>query len=100
MGEIAGRVADRVYVTDDNPRNEAPAKIRAQILAATPADRTVEIGDRAEAIRTAFARLGPGDLLVVAGKGHEAGQIVGDETLPFDDATELKRALSEMERVT
>ncbi|MCB2054866.1 MAG: UDP-N-acetylmuramoyl-L-alanyl-D-glutamate--2,6-diaminopimelate ligase [Geminicoccaceae bacterium] len=99
MGRIAGEFADRLYVTDDNPRNERPAVIRARILAATPPDRTVEIGDRAEAIRTAFAALEAGDVLVVAGKGHEAGQIVGTETLPFDDVAELRAAAQCVEGV-
>ncbi len=84
MGEIAAREADVAYVTDDNPRSEEPALIRAAILAACPGG--IEIGDRAEAIETAMRALGPGDLLVVAGKGHEQGQIVGDTVHPFDDA--------------
>src|SRR5690606_28037010 len=75
MGEIAMRRADRVFVTDDNPRGEDPAAIRRAILAAAPG--AVEIGDRAEAIKTAVAELGAGDVLLVAGKGHETGQIVG-----------------------
>jgi UDP-N-acetylmuramoyl-L-alanyl-D-glutamate--2,6-diaminopimelate ligase len=83
MGEIAARGADTVIVTDDNPRSENPAAIRAAIMAAAPGAR--EIGDRAEAIRVAVAELRPGDALVIAGKGHEAGQIVGDKTLPFSD---------------
>jgi len=97
MGTIAAGSADRVYVTDDNPRNEDPARIRAAIMAAAKGGHVVEIGDRGEAIRSAFAALGPGDVLLVAGKGHEAGQIVGGETLPFDDATELKKAASALE---
>ena len=84
MGEVAARLADRVYVTDDNPRNEAPAAIRRAILAAAP--DAIEIGDRRQAIAAAIAELAPGDLLVIAGKGHETGQIVGGETHPFDDA--------------
>ena len=84
MGEVATRLADRVYVTDDNPRTEAPAEIRRAILAAAPS--AIEIGDRREAIATAIAELGAGDLLVIAGKGHETGQIIGTETYPFDDA--------------
>ena len=85
MGRAAARLADRVYVTDDNPRNEAPAEIRRAILAAAP--NAIEIGDRRAAIATAIADTGPGDLLVIAGKGHETGQIIGSETHPFDDAT-------------
>jgi UDP-N-acetylmuramoyl-L-alanyl-D-glutamate--2,6-diaminopimelate ligase len=84
MGEVATRLADRVYVTDDNPRTEPAAKIRRAILEAAP--NAIEIGDRREAIATAIAELGAGDLLVIAGKGHETGQIIGTETYPFDDA--------------
>jgi UDP-N-acetylmuramoyl-L-alanyl-D-glutamate--2,6-diaminopimelate ligase len=84
MGDVATRLADRVYVTDDNPRTEPPAKIRRAILEAAP--NAVEIGDRRAAIATAIAELAAGDLLVIAGKGHETGQIIGTETYPFDDA--------------
>jgi UDP-N-acetylmuramoyl-L-alanyl-D-glutamate--2,6-diaminopimelate ligase len=89
MGAIAVKHADRVYVTDDNPRSETPAAIRREILAAAPG--AVEIGDRAEAIAAAVAALEPGDVLIVAGKGHEQGQIVGDKVLPFDDAEVARR---------
>lgn len=88
MGEAAARYADRVYVTDDNPRTEDAARIRAETMAGCP--EAIEIGDRAEAIAAAFAALAPGDLLLVAGKGHETGQIVGDTVLPFDDAQTLR----------
>jgi UDP-N-acetylmuramoyl-L-alanyl-D-glutamate--2,6-diaminopimelate ligase len=71
-------------VTDDNPRGEDAAAIRRQVLAAAP--DAIEIGDRRLAIETAIKELGPGDLLVLAGKGHETGQIVGSEILPFEDA--------------
>ncbi len=84
MGKIAAELADAVIVTDDNPRGENPALIRRQVIAACPSAR--DIGDRAEAIFTAVAGLRQGDLLVVAGKGHETGQVVGGEVLPFDDA--------------
>jgi len=84
MGEVGARLADRVYITDDNPRTELPAKIRRAILEAVP--NAIEIGDRRQAIATAIAELAPDDLLVIAGKGHETGQIVGNETYPFDDA--------------
>jgi UDP-N-acetylmuramoyl-L-alanyl-D-glutamate--2,6-diaminopimelate ligase len=84
MGRIAARLADAVYVTDDNPRSEAPEVIRRAILEAAP--KAIEIGGRRQAIETAIAALGPGDLLVVAGKGHETGQIIGGHTYPFDDA--------------
>ncbi len=92
MGEIAARRADEVIVTDDNPRSEDPAAIRAAILAAAPGAR--EIGDRAEAIRVAVAGLRPGDALVVAGKGHETGQIVGGRVLPFSDHDAVAAALA------
>ncbi len=91
MGEIATRCADVAIVTDDNPRSENPAAIRAQILAAAP--RALEIGDRAEAIRAGVAMLAAGDALLIAGKGHEIGQIVNDRTLPFSDADEARAAL-------
>ena len=91
MGEIASRLADRVIVTDDNPRSEEPARIRQAILAAAP--KAMEIGDRATAIHTAVRSLEPGDLLVVAGKGHETGQIVGAATLPFSDHDAVRAAL-------
>ena len=83
MGAIAARHADRAYVTDDNPRSEVPATIRAEIMAACPGG--IEIGDRAKAIRTAIEGLEHGDVLLVAGKGHEPGQIVGKDVLPFSD---------------
>jgi UDP-N-acetylmuramoyl-L-alanyl-D-glutamate--2,6-diaminopimelate ligase len=91
MGEIATRLADVVIVTDDNPRSEEPAAIRAAIMAAAPGAR--EIGDRREAIRAAVATLERGDVLVVAGKGHEEGQIVGATTRPFSDKAEIAAAL-------
>jgi len=93
MGEIAARSADVTIVTDDNPRSENPATIRAQILAGAPS--AIEIGDRAAAIRAAVAMLRDGDALLIAGKGHETGQIVGDKTLPFSDADEARAALEE-----
>jgi len=83
MGAIAADHADRVIVTDDNPRSEPPATIRAAILSA--AKGACEIGDRAEAIAAAIAALEPGDALLIAGKGHETGQIVGGHILPFSD---------------
>lgn len=88
MGEIAGRLADRVIVTDDNPRTEDPAAIRTAILAAVP--EATEIGDRAEAIAAAISEMREGDILVVAGKGHEPYQIVGTEKHPFDDAAVIR----------
>ena len=94
MGEIATRLADRVVVTDDNPRSEAPAAIRSEILAKAPG--AVEVGDRAEAIRVAMGELKAGDLLVIAGKGHETYQIVGDKTYPFDDAEVARQIAAEL----
>jgi UDP-N-acetylmuramoyl-L-alanyl-D-glutamate--2,6-diaminopimelate ligase len=91
MGKIAADLADVAIVTDDNPRSEAPASIRADILAG--AGGAQEIGDRGEAIRAAAALLEEGDILVVAGKGHEQGQIVGDVVHPFDDVAETASAL-------
>ena len=91
MGEAAARFADRVIVTDDNPRGEDPAAIRREVLAGCPG--AAEIGDRGEAIRAAVAGLAAGDVLVIAGKGHETGQIVGGMTRPFDDAAAARGAV-------
>lgn len=91
MGAIAARHADVVIVTDDNPRSEDPAAIRAQILAATPG--ALEIGDRAQAIREAVAMLKAGDALMIAGKGHETGQIIKGVTHPFSDQDVARAAL-------
>jgi len=92
MGEIAERLADHVIVTDDNPRSEDPAKVRSEILAACPS--AIEIGDRSEAIKSACDMLEQGDCLVVAGKGHEEGQIIGGETLPFSDHDVVRKAIN------
>jgi len=92
MGAIAQDLADRIIVTDDNPRGENAAAIRRAILVACPEAR--EIGDRAEAIAAAIAELGAGDVLVIAGKGHETGQIIGGTTHPFDDIGIARRAVS------
>jgi UDP-N-acetylmuramoyl-L-alanyl-D-glutamate--2,6-diaminopimelate ligase len=91
MGAIASDLADLAIVTDDNPRSEDPAAIRAQVMAG--GDGLKEIGDRRAAIHAAAALLEAGDILVVAGKGHERGQTVGDQILPFDDVEETRRAL-------
>jgi UDP-N-acetylmuramoyl-L-alanyl-D-glutamate--2,6-diaminopimelate ligase len=85
MGQIAMRDADRVYVTDDNPRSEDPSSIRADILA--KAAGAIEVAGRRDAIATAIGEAGPDDIVLIAGKGHEQGQIVGDRVLPFDDVT-------------
>lgn len=94
MGEIATRLANVTIVTDDNPRTEVPAEIRAAIMAAAPG--AIEIGDRRKAIHEAVAMLRAGDTLIVAGKGHEEGQTVGAETLPFSDHDEVRLALKEV----
>ncbi|HRP10468.1 MAG TPA: UDP-N-acetylmuramoyl-L-alanyl-D-glutamate--2,6-diaminopimelate ligase [Terricaulis sp.] len=91
MGAIAAGQADVVIVTDDNPRSEAPAAIRAEIIAGAP--RAREIGDRAAAIREAVAMLKPGDALMIAGKGHETGQIIKGVTHPFSDQNVARAAL-------
>jgi UDP-N-acetylmuramoyl-L-alanyl-D-glutamate--2,6-diaminopimelate ligase len=91
MGEIAGRLADRAIVTDDNPRSEDPAAIRAEVRAGHPG--LEEIGDRRAAIRAAVADLREGDVLVVAGKGHEQGQTIAGVVHPFDDVAETLAAL-------
>lgn len=94
MGRAAANNADRVIVTDDNPRSEDPALIREQAMVGCP--KALNIGDRAEAIRTAIANLKTGDLLVVAGKGHEQGQTLGDEVRPFDDVSVVQDAIGEV----
>jgi UDP-N-acetylmuramoyl-L-alanyl-D-glutamate--2,6-diaminopimelate ligase len=93
MGAAAAKFADRVIVTDDNPRSEEPAAIRKESLAGCPGAQ--EISDRAEAIRAGIMALGEGDVLVIAGKGHESGQIVSKIVHPFSDRDEaIKAALS------
>jgi len=91
MGKIAGDHADKVFITDDNPRSEDPSSIRQAILEACPGG--INLGDREKAIHLAVSKLGVGDILVVAGKGHETGQMVGDRVLPFDDVAVVKAAL-------
>ena len=96
MGEIAARLADIAIVTDDNPRSEQPDAIRAAILEGAKARKGAdvrEIGDRAAAIAAGVALLGPGDVLLVAGKGHETGQIIGSKTIPFSDHDAVRAAL-------
>lgn len=93
MGEAAC-AADRIIVTDDNPRSEDPGAIRAAVRAGCP--HAEEIGDRAAAIAAAIAGLGPGDVAVIAGKGHEQGQIVGDRSIPFDDAAVAREAVERL----
>src|SRR6056297_3730550 len=96
MGQAATEFADRVIVTDDNPRSEDPASIRQAVLQGCPGAQ--EVGDRAEAILRAVDALGPGDALLICGKGHETGQIVGDDVLPFDDAEQASLAVSVLDR--
>lgn len=95
MGEAAADHADLVFVTDDNPRSEDPAVIRTAVMLGAP--EAVEVGDRAEAILRAVDALGPGDALLIAGKGHETGQIVGDDVLPFDDVEQASMAVAALD---
>jgi len=94
MGMVAARLADIAIVTDDNPRSEDPASIRAAVLAACPGGR--EIGERARAIEAALNLLRPGDVLAIAGKGHEQGQIIGTTLVPFDDVSVVSGLVSAM----
>lgn len=95
MGGAAAEHADVVFVTDDNPRSEDPDGIRAEILKACPTG--TEVADRAEAILRGVDALGPGDALLIAGKGHETGQIVGDTVYPFDDLEQASLAIAALE---
>lgn len=97
MGEAALKHADVLYVTDDNPRSEDPASIRAAILAACP--EANEVGDRAEAILRAVDALLPGDALLIAGKGHESGQVIGTDIYPFDDVEQASVAVAALDGV-
>jgi UDP-N-acetylmuramoyl-L-alanyl-D-glutamate--2,6-diaminopimelate ligase len=96
MGAAANEFADRTIVTDDNPRNEEPHLIRRAVLQGVPG--AMEIGDRAKAIETAVVSAEQGDVVVIAGKGHETGQIVGKEIRPFSDADEVREAISNLQR--
>jgi UDP-N-acetylmuramoyl-L-alanyl-D-glutamate--2,6-diaminopimelate ligase len=95
MGQAAAEHADVVFVTDDNPRSEDPASIRAAVMQGAP--EATEVADRAEAILRGVDALGPGDALLIAGKGHEVGQIVGDDVLPFDDCEQASVAVAALE---
>ncbi len=97
MGAKAAKLADRVIVTDDNPRTENAADIRRAVLRGCP--EADEIGDRAAAIRAGIEMLEPNDCLIVAGKGHEQGQIIGDQVIPFSDVEEVQKALKELGHV-
>lgn len=96
MGQAATENADMVIVTDDNPRSEDPASIRAAVLDGAP--DAMEVGDRAEAILRGVDALEPGDALLIAGKGHETGQTVGDDVLPFDDVEQASVAVAALDR--
>jgi UDP-N-acetylmuramoyl-L-alanyl-D-glutamate--2,6-diaminopimelate ligase len=91
MGAIAAELADVVYVTDDNPRGEDPAAIRAAIMAACPAG--IEVAGRSQAIGRAIEGLRDGDVLLVAGKGHETGQIIGHDVVPYSDHEAVEAAI-------
>lgn len=95
MGQAAAQHADVVFVTDDNPRSEVPADIRAMVMAGCPG--ATEVGDRAEAILRGVDALQAGDALLIAGKGHETGQTVGDDVLPFDDVEQASVAVAALE---
>jgi UDP-N-acetylmuramoyl-L-alanyl-D-glutamate--2,6-diaminopimelate ligase len=97
MGAAAAAHADLLYVTDDNPRSEDPASIRAAILAACPG--AIEVGDRAEAILRAVDALQPGDALLIAGKGHETGQTIAGQVYPFDDVEQASLAVAALDGV-
>ena len=92
MGEISAKLADKTIVTDDNPRSEDPKLVRAMIMEAVP--DALEIGDREQAIFSALEQAEPGDVIVIAGKGHETGQIIKDQTFPFSDHEVVARALN------
>jgi UDP-N-acetylmuramoyl-L-alanyl-D-glutamate--2,6-diaminopimelate ligase len=93
MGASVAKHADQIYVTDDNPRSEEPSEIRLAIM--KEARGAVEIGDRTEAVRTAIRNLKQGDVLLVAGKGHERGQILRDRTIPYTDHEAVQTALKD-----
>ncbi|MRU16769.1 UDP-N-acetylmuramoyl-L-alanyl-D-glutamate--2,6-diaminopimelate ligase [Roseovarius sp. A21] len=95
MGRAAAANADLVIVTDDNPRSEDPGVIRAAVMEGAP--EATEVGDRAEAILRGVDMLGPGDALLICGKGHESGQIVGDDVFPFDDSEQASVAVSALD---
>ncbi|MGR3636145.1 MAG: UDP-N-acetylmuramoyl-L-alanyl-D-glutamate--2,6-diaminopimelate ligase [Shimia sp.] len=95
MGQAAAENADVVFVTDDNPRSEVPADIRAAVMQGAP--EATEVGDRAEAILRGVDALQPGDTLLIAGKGHETGQIIGDDILPFDDVEQASVAVAALD---
>jgi UDP-N-acetylmuramoyl-L-alanyl-D-glutamate--2,6-diaminopimelate ligase len=94
MGEVAVRLADQVVLTSDNPRSEDPLAIIAAGHAGRPASAPVEIDpDRGRAIRSAVNQAGPGDVVLIAGKGHETSQVIGDHAIPFDDRAVARAAI-------
>jgi UDP-N-acetylmuramoyl-L-alanyl-D-glutamate--2,6-diaminopimelate ligase len=95
MGQAAAAHADLVFVTDDNPRSEDPATIRAAVMEGAP--EATEVGDRAEAILRGIDAIGTGDALLIAGKGHETGQTIGDDVLPFDDVEQASVAVAALD---
>jgi len=97
MGMVAHKWADSVYLTDDNPRDEDPATIRSMIRLGAP--NAIEIPDRAEAILIAISNLQAGDVLLISGKGHETGQVIGDTVFPFDDVEQASIAATALERI-
>ena len=96
MGQIASTGADQIFVTDDNPRNEDAESIRASIISACP--HAIEIASRDKAIAAALSSIGSGDVLLIAGKGHETVQLVGNESLPFDDAAIASHLMMQMQK--
>jgi UDP-N-acetylmuramoyl-L-alanyl-D-glutamate--2,6-diaminopimelate ligase len=96
MARIGAELSDHLIITDDNPRSEDPAAIRKAMLEGAPG--ATEIGDRAQAIHKAIGELEEGDVLVIAGKGHEQGQIIGGRVEPFDDVVEANKAIEELGR--
>jgi UDP-N-acetylmuramoyl-L-alanyl-D-glutamate--2,6-diaminopimelate ligase len=94
MGAAAAAGADRAWVTNDNPRSEDPAAIAAEVVAGAPPGRLAVVLDRREAIATAFAAARAGDLVLVAGKGHETTQTIGAQVLPFDDRQVARELLA------
>ena len=96
MGKAAVAGSDIAILTDDNPRSEDPARIRADVLEGVPQGSVLEVGDRREAISKALDMAEKGDIVVVTGKGHETGQIIGSEVFPFNDVDEVKKAIDKM----
>ncbi len=96
MGKIASDLADLIIVSDDNPRNESPQAIRQEILSACDSQKTIEIDGRKEAIKKALEMLGQGDILVLAGKGHEKYQIIGEKKFEFDEEKITKELIKSL----